>query len=104
MSSQIWENPVVKWVMSASQVLFITFICWLGSNIGSSVTAFSDKLDKVVTSIADIAAKQALADRDVAALTQRMAKLEGKSETLEQLVARLGFKVEQLERERGNGR
>ncbi|MBV4524317.1 hypothetical protein KVG88_30045 [Pseudomonas sp. SWRI74] len=104
MASQVWENPVVKWVMNASQVLFITFICWLGSNIGSSVTAFSNKLDKVALSIAEIAAKQALADRDVAALTQRVGKLESKNETLEQLVARLGFKVEQLERESPHGR
>lgn len=104
MTSQVWENPVVKWVMGCSQVLFTAFIIWLGSNIITSVTSFSNKLDGVVKSIADIAAKQALQDRDVVALTQRVGRLEGKNETLEQLVARLGFKVEQLERESGNGR
>jgi|SRR5690349_6181748 ubiquinone biosynthesis protein UbiJ len=104
MASQVWENPVVKWVLSASQVLFITFICWLGSNIGSSVTAFSNKLDKVAQSIADIAARQVMQERDTLALTQRAGKLEGKVETLEQQVVRLGFKVEQLERESPHGR
>lgn len=90
--------------MDVAQLLFITFICWLGSNIGSSVTAFSNKLDQVVNSIAEIAAKQAMADRDMAALTQRVGKLEGKTETLEQSLLRLGFKVEQLERESPHGR
>jgi hypothetical protein len=95
---------MVKWVMSAAQVLLISSLCWLGSNIGSSVTAFSTKLDAVAKSIADIAAKQVMYERDQAALTQRVAKVEGKAETLEQQVLRIGFQVEQLERERTNGR
>lgn len=102
--TQVLERPVVKWVMSTAQVLFISFICWLGSNIGSSVTAFSSKLDGVAKSIADIAAKQVLQERDVSALTQRVGKIEGSVESLERQVTRLGFQVEQLERERGNGR
>lgn len=104
MTSQVFEKPAVKWVMNLAQMLCFTVLCWLGSNIGSSVTAFSTKLDGVAKSIGEIAAKQTLTDRDVASLTQRVGKLEDKTETLEQLTARLGFKVEQLERERGNGR
>lgn len=104
MATQAWENPAVKWVMNAAQVLFISFICWLGSNIGSSVTAFSDKLDKVATSIAEIAAKQAVQERDAAALALRVGKVEGKTESLEQRVSRIGFQVEQLEKERTRGR
>jgi len=108
MTSQVSQSPVMKAVMNAVQVLAITFICWLGSNISSSVkgsvTDFSNKLDGVVKSIGEIAARQTLTDRDVAALMQRVGKLEDKNEVLEQSTARLGFKVEQLERERGNGR
>lgn len=104
MTSQVWERPAVKWVMNLVQMLFFTVLCWLGSNIGSSVTAFSNKLDKVATAIAEMAAKQTMTDRDVAALTLRVGKLEDKNETLVQQAARLGFKVEQLEREQGNGR
>ncbi|WP_426237440.1 hypothetical protein [Pseudomonas sp. TWP3-2] len=108
MTSQVSQSPVMKAVMNGLQVLFITFICWLGNNISSSVkgsvTDFSNKLDGVVKSIGEIAAKQTMTDRDVAALTLRVGKLEDKNETLVQQAARLGFKVEQLEREQGNGR
>lgn len=98
------QHPVMKWVMNTAQVLFISFICWLGSNIAASVTAFSSKLDGVVSSIAAIAAEQAMQKRDAADVAQRVIKLEGKSESLEQRVIRIGFQVEQLERERTNGR
>lgn len=104
MTSQVLEKPAVKWVMNLAQMLCFTVLCWLGSNIGSSVTAFSTKLDGVAKSIGEIAAKQTMTDRDVAALTLRAGKQEDKIEGLVQQVVRLGFKVEQLEREHSNGR
>lgn len=103
-TAPVGQHPVMKWVMNTAQVLFISFICWLGSNIASSVTAFSSKLDGVVTSIAAIAAEQAMQKRDAADMAQRMGKLEGKSESLEARVTRMGFQVEQLEKERTHGR
>jgi len=104
MASQVWENPAVKWVMSLAQMLLFTFLCWLGGNIVTSVKSFSDKLDGVVKSIADIATKQVMQERDQAALVQRVQKGEAKTEALEQQVLRLGLKVEQLERESPHGR
>ncbi|QLG96720.1 hypothetical protein HZF02_32910 (plasmid) [Pseudomonas yamanorum] len=102
--STIWENPAVKWVANVAQVLFITFICWLGSNIGSSVTAFSTKLDDVLSSIAKIAAAQAMQERDMRAFDQRLIRGEGKIESLEQRVTRMSFQVEQMEKEKTHGR
>lgn len=104
MAAQAWEHPVVKWVMGVAQVAFISFICWVGNNIGSSVTAFSGKLDRVASSIAEIAAKQVMQERDAAALQQRVGKVEGKAEVLEKTVDRMTFRIEQLEKESSHGR
>lgn len=101
---QAQQHPAVKWVLGASQTLGVAFICWLGSNIGSSVTAFSNKLDGVVTSIAAIAQKQILQEREVAETSQRVTRLEDKVEKLESRTSRMGFVLEQLEKERGHGR
>lgn len=101
---QAQQHPAVKWVLGASQTLGVAFICWLVSNIGSSVTAFSTKLDGVATSIAAIAQKQVLQEREAAQTAQRVSRVEGKLETLEQRTTRLTFVVEQLEKENGRGR
>lgn len=103
-TSQVLERPAVRWVMNVAQTVAIAFICWLGQGVASSVTSFSDKLDGVVKSIAEIAAKQVMQQRDAEVLEQRVSKLEGKNETLEQKVARIVFVLEQQEKERPHGR
>jgi len=102
--STILESPAVKWVANVVQVLFITFLCWLGSNIGSSVKSFSTKLDDVMTSIGKIAGEQAMQARDLRSLDQRVGRIEGKTESLEQRVIRISFQVEQLEKDKTRGR
>lgn len=90
--------------MGVAQALCVAFIMWIGQSITTSVTSFSTKLDGVVKSIADIAAAQVVQQRDTAALELRVNKVEEKTETLEQKMARFGFQLEQLEKGERHGR
>ncbi|NWA11950.1 hypothetical protein [Pseudomonas gingeri] len=104
MSAPTPEHPVMKRVMNAAQVLCITFICWLGNNIGSSVNSFSSKLDSVVTSIAALSTEQMMQKREVGALTQLVGETVTRVNTQDKVLLRLTFQVEQLEKERAHGR
>lgn len=98
------DNPVLKWIMGAVQVLFVTFLTWIGGNIATSIREFSGKLDGLVTSIAAITLEQQLQKRDVQEYVKRLTKVESSIETLEKRLERQAFQLERLEGDRKGGR
>ncbi|MFJ3487160.1 hypothetical protein ACIPL1_27630 [Pseudomonas sp. NPDC090202] len=95
------QHWAVKWGMGIAQTLAVSFICWLGSGIASSVGDFSKKLDGVVASIAAIAQEQVLAKREAVETNQRLSKVADDTEALKQRVSRLEWESEQKGRTNG---
>lgn len=98
-----FDNPLMKSAVGALQVLFTTFLCWIGGNIATSIKDFSNKLDGVVASIATVTLEQQMQKRDVQEYAKQLAQVQTTLTTLEKRVDRMGYVVDQIEQGRPKG-
>lgn len=97
------DNPYMKSAVGALQVLFTTFLCWIGGNIATSIKDFSTKLDGVVTSMAAVSLELQMQKRDVQEYAKQLSQLQSTVGSLEKRVDRIGYMTEVLDPGRSKG-